>query len=349
MSTIDYKALAKRVAQRAIYAENNADPNNKAWAADLRAVVSLLNGMAEAQPVAPVALVRAYNAGYMAGHHDTVEGGFVDIHPSDMDTYHADVVAELGLTAAPQAEPCIGNDSACPCQDGDACHYKDAADGTKAWPVPQAEPKLGELMREQRNSRIVAGAYPDGNPNAGAIMAQTSQAEPKRDWSVIDAAIREYLDGYEQIGEDDAGADACYTPTERERDLIYDAINGLLADESFVAAISAPQAEPKREPLSDERITKGEYVLATKFSDGDPGDHWGVGFYDRLENGRHYIVDRAGQQIRGGGFRRAGRITVEVGIWLLSAAKSLEASPPGTVNLWTMLTERAHEIGGSDE
>ena len=109
------------------------------------------------------------------------------------------------------------------------------------------------------------------------------------------------------------------------------------------------QAEPKREPLSDERITKGEYVLATKFSDGDPGDHWGVGFYDRLENGRHYIVDRAGQQIRGGGFRRAGRITVEVGIWLLSAAKSLEASPPGTVNLWTMLTERAHGIGGSDE
>lgn len=48
------------------------------------------------------------------------------------------------------------------------------------WPQ-QAEPKLGELMREQRNSRIVAGAYPDGNPNAGAIMAQTSQAEPKRE------------------------------------------------------------------------------------------------------------------------------------------------------------------------
>lgn len=52
MSTIDYKALAERVAQRAIYADNNADPNNKAWAADLRAVVSLLNGMADAQPVA---------------------------------------------------------------------------------------------------------------------------------------------------------------------------------------------------------------------------------------------------------------------------------------------------------
>lgn len=38
-----------------------------------------------------------------------------------------------------QAEPCIGKDPRCPCQDGDACHYKDCG-GTKAWPVPQAEP-----------------------------------------------------------------------------------------------------------------------------------------------------------------------------------------------------------------
>ena len=34
---------------------------------------------------------------------------------------------------------CIGKDPRCPCQDGDACHYKDCG-GTKAWPVPQAEP-----------------------------------------------------------------------------------------------------------------------------------------------------------------------------------------------------------------
>lgn len=31
--------------------------------------------------------------------------------------------------------PCIGNDPACPCQDGLACHYRDAP-GTKAWPLP---------------------------------------------------------------------------------------------------------------------------------------------------------------------------------------------------------------------
>ena len=104
---------------------------------------AMLAAAPQAEPSA--ALIRAYNSGYMQGHHDTVEAQFIVIHPLDMDTYHADVVAELGLTAAPQAEPCIGNDSACPCQDGDACHYKDAADGTKAWPVPQPEPKRDPL------------------------------------------------------------------------------------------------------------------------------------------------------------------------------------------------------------
>lgn len=33
-------------------------------------------------------------------------------------------------------------------------------------------PELGALMREQRASRMVAGAYPDGNPNA-AVASQT--------------------------------------------------------------------------------------------------------------------------------------------------------------------------------
>lgn len=113
----------------------------------------------------------------------------------------------------------------------------------------------GEDMIEQAKSDAVT-AYATLCEALESLYAAPAapQAEPKRDWSAIDAAIREYLDGYEQIGENDAGADACYTPTERERDLIYDAINGLFADESFVAAISAPQTEPKREPLPDHEI-----------------------------------------------------------------------------------------------
>lgn len=192
-STIDYKALAERVAQRAIYADNNADPNNKAWAADLRAVVSLLNGMADAQPVAWRCEVR------------------------DLLT---------------QAEQCLST----------AVRFEQWAHDEPPSYLSAWDYEADHIAAEIRAMLSAAPAAP--------------QAEPTRDWSAIDAAIREYLDGYEQIGENDAGADACYTPTERELYLIYDAINGLFADESFVAAISAPQAEPKREPLSDERIAE---------------------------------------------------------------------------------------------
>jgi hypothetical protein len=34
------------------------------------------------------------------------------------------------------AQPCIGNDPLCPCQDGLACHYKDAGK-TKAFPIQE--------------------------------------------------------------------------------------------------------------------------------------------------------------------------------------------------------------------
>ena len=44
---------------------------------------------------------------------------------------------------------CIGKDPRCPCQDGDACHYKDCG-GTKAWPVPQAEPVLCRFCHSKK-------------------------------------------------------------------------------------------------------------------------------------------------------------------------------------------------------
>ena len=92
---------------------------------------------------------------------------------------------------------------------------------------------------------------------------------------------------------------------------------------------------------------KGDYVLATKFNDGDPGDNWAVGFYDREENGRHFVTDNNGNQIRASGYRRVGRITTEYGNWLLGvAAKVLEQSPPGSVTLWGMMGVNA---GGQDQ
>lgn len=88
----------------------------------------------------------------------------------------------------------------------------------------------------------------------------------------------------------------------------------------------------------------GEYCLATKYHDGDPGDWWGLGFYDGERDGRHFIKDNDGKQIRASGFRRVGKIRADVGRWLLTvAAVPLEDSPPGTVNMWSMLTNLAAE------
>ena len=43
-----------------------------------------------------------------------------------------------GYIISQHPKPCIGKDPQCPCQDGDACHYKDCG-GTKALPAAQPE------------------------------------------------------------------------------------------------------------------------------------------------------------------------------------------------------------------
>lgn len=40
-------------------------------------------------------VIRIYNKGYGSGHHDTVEGGFADIFPQDMESYHEEEVEEI--------------------------------------------------------------------------------------------------------------------------------------------------------------------------------------------------------------------------------------------------------------
>jgi len=58
----------------------------------------------------------------------------------------------------------------------------------------------------------------------------------------------------------------------------------------------------------------GDYVLATKYRDGDPCDHFCVGFVSGYtENGRYLIVDNDGVNQRANGFRRAERITDDEG------------------------------------
>ena len=77
-------------------------------------------------------------------------------------------------------------------------------------------------------------------------------------------------------------------------------------------------------------LKQGDYVLATKYHDGDPGDQWAVGFYDRpLVKGssiRHLVVDNEGKQFRRNGFRRVEKISHARGEFIVSHQADIEAS-----------------------
>lgn len=40
-------------------------------------------------------MVYMFNTGYHYGHHATVESNFIDVHRSDMEYYHSDVVDDV--------------------------------------------------------------------------------------------------------------------------------------------------------------------------------------------------------------------------------------------------------------
>lgn len=88
-----------------------------------------------------------------------------------------------------------------------------------------------------------------------------------------------------------------------------------------------------------EELQTGDYVLATKYQDGSPNDHWAVGYYDRpLGDGRHLVVDHHGAQFRANGFRRIGKITEAQGRWLLETIPPLEGGPER--NIWDLLATK---------
>lgn len=83
-------------------------------------------------------------------------------------------------------------------------------------------------------------------------------------------------------------------------------------------------------------LNNGDYVLATKWNDGDPQDQFCIGFYDGPlpKCNRHLVVDGEGKQFRAGGFRRVEVITSNEGRYLLGRLQTIEASG---VSLWVWL------------
>ena len=85
-------------------------------------------------------------------------------------------------------------------------------------------------------------------------------------------------------------------------------------------------------------LKKGDYVLATKYTDGDPNDHFCVGYFDRMLElplgNRYLIIGNDGSQFRHNGFRRAEKITTEEGNWIVDNMKMIEQCTHRSVWSW---------------
>jgi hypothetical protein len=97
------------------------------------------------------------------------------------------------------------------------------------------------------------------------------------------------------------------------------------------AALREPAPQPQAEPVAPQ---VGDYVLGTKYNDGDPGDPWAVGIYAGMKGDRHVVTHRDGTPIYRAGFRRVGVITPEQGRYLLSVKTSIER---GGKSVWDIV------------
>jgi len=79
-------------------------------------------------------------------------------------------------------------------------------------------------------------------------------------------------------------------------------------------------------------LNVGDYVLATKYSDGDPCDHFCVGFFRGMLMNRFLVEDADGNLFRANGFRRCERINKQVGDAIISAMLVV-GDKPG-ISLW---------------
>ena len=77
-------------------------------------------------------------------------------------------------------------------------------------------------------------------------------------------------------------------------------------------------------------LKKGDYVLATKYSDGSAADKWIVGFYVR-KDGERYVVSLDGETEDFYRFGRCEKISSEVGEYILTHRRELETM---AANLW---------------
>ena len=92
-------------------------------------------------------------------------------------------------------------------------------------------------------------------------------------------------------------------------------------------------------------FTEGDYVLATKYADGDPCDHFFVGFFLHQDRERYFVVDNNGFQVRAGGFRRIEKITTAEGCQLVDMMPVI-GDKPGPSIWWHLAKIRGMLLDG---
>lgn len=86
--------------------------------------------------------------------------------------------------------------------------------------------------------------------------------------------------------------------------------------------------------IADGKLKIGDYVLGTRWGDGDPHDPFGVGFLAEdkpAPSGKYQVVDAKGNPI--GRFTRIAKISPECGNWIVLHLKDIEQ---GSRSLWSI-------------
>lgn len=91
-------------------------------------------------------------------------------------------------------------------------------------------------------------------------------------------------------------------------------------------------------------LQKGDYVLATKWHDGDSRDQWCCGFFEGMtehDNPRYDVIDSEGRLFRNNGFRRCEKIHPAIGKYLVEKSQHISAIK---LLLWEYVASEAHDI-----
>jgi len=104
------------------------------------------------------------------------------------------------------------------------------------------------------------------------LTAQVEQAaQPVADFAAFEAAVQEYIEDYEMLGETEYGRDACYTPNAGDRAMLLDAFMGF----DFSLYTSPPKAAPLTEAATDVLAERQRQISAEGWTPEHDDEHHG--------------------------------------------------------------------------